>query len=168
MADRRHVDSDGEVWASRYEQRVYAELHRVLGDDVRRCGEGDTVTYTTPVRAGLCVECGSSGVVQQRTYTPDLWVSDPLRGDAAGGYFIESKGHWPAHKRNLLRNVARCNPDLPVVLVFQNDGWVTKGKTRYSDYAARYLKDWPVVIWKDFLKKPKDLYDELKKVQEVS
>lgn len=86
-----------------------------------------------------------------------MWVGPAHGRDASEGYFIESKGFWNAHKRNLLRAAARCNPDLNLVLVFQNDGWVTKGKSRYSDYCMRYLKGVPVVIWKDFLKHPPDL-----------
>lgn len=147
MADRRYIDGDGIEWASRYESSVYSELRRVLGSRVRKCGEGDAVSYSTPVKRGVCLECESGRVVQQRSYTPDIFVRAPSSDDPADGYFIESKGFWPAPKRNLLRSVVSSNPDLDLVLVFQRDLWVTKGKTKYSDYCERYLKGIPYLVW---------------------
>lgn len=164
MADRRHVADDGVVWASRYESEVYAELRRVLGERVRKCGDGDSVPYTSTVRGGRCLECESGQVVQRRTYTPDLFVDTSQSGDESAGYFVEAKGYWDAHKRNLLRSVTRANPDLNLVLIFLRDGWVTKGKSKYTDYVARYLPGCPSVVWNNKLKNPGDLANKLARV----
>jgi hypothetical protein len=38
-------------------------------------------------------------------------------------------------------------PDIDLVLVLEADHWVTKGKTRMTDYAKRYLKTTPTHVW---------------------
>ena len=167
MADRRHVDDLGVQWASRYESEVFAELGGLLGGRVRKCeqGTGDTVPYTSTITGGRCLECESGSVVQRRTYTPDLFVDTSQSGDGCSGYFVEAKGFWNAHKRNLLRSVARSNPDLDLVLVFQRDGWVTKGKSKYSDYVRRYLPRCACVIWNNRLKNPGDLAEMIEEAR---
>lgn len=150
MADRRHVDGEGNVWASRYESEVYDQL-RLLGCDVRRCSpeEGDSFDYTSKVVRGQCLECESDRVVQRRTYTPDLrlYGAPGLGRGPVGGIIIEAKGYWPAPKRNLLRSVYKGEQDTPLVFVFQADRWVTKGKSKYTDYVARYMPTWGSVVW---------------------
>lgn len=154
MADRRFVANDGTVWASKYEFLVYTQLRGLLGSRVRKCEQGssDTVAYSSTVRGGRCLECESGSVVQDRTYTPDIYV-DPSREERdTGGAFIEAKGYWDAHHRNLLRSVARANPDLNLVLVFAADKWVTKGKSKYTDYVKSYLPNARAVVWSPTLK----------------
>lgn len=171
MADRRFIDAEGTEWASRYESEVYHELRRVLGDRVRKCeqGEGDSLPYTTPVRGGRCLECNGGQVVQCRSYTPDLFIDTSQSGDGTDGYFVEVKGFWDAAKRNLLRNVCRSNPDFTLLFVFFRDNWVTKGKSKYTDYVKKYFKNSGAVVWNNKVKKPADLahlmaraYNELK------
>ena len=117
MADHRYVDETGTEWASEFEYRVFEGL-QLLGYDVRKCGEGDSFDYTSTVTRGHCLECGSSRIGQRRTYTPDLYVSDLPGPNGPEGRYIEAKGYWPAHKRNLLRSAVRSNPDTHLVFVF--------------------------------------------------
>ena len=151
MADRRFIDPTGRQWDSKYEYQVYEHL-RLLGYDVRKCSaeEGDTLAYTSNVRKARCLECQSDQVVQDRTYTPDLHVSDLHRPGATGtmGSYLECKGYWKPAKRNLSRSFVRSNPDINLVFVFQNNGWITKGKSRYTDYVNRYFKSCSCVVWR--------------------
>ena len=146
MADRRYVDDDGTVWASKYECSVFEQL-RVLGFDVRKCGEGDSIRYTSTERGSRCLECESTRVGKDRTYTPDLLVNGLPDGSPIEPCLIESKGHWPATKRRLLRSVYKEHPETRMLLVFQNDGWVTRGKSKYSDYVAKFMPGWGCMIW---------------------
>lgn len=147
MADRRFVDHEGIQWDSKYESAVYWHL-RGLGIPVRKCEKGgsDTFRYTSSVVRGRCMECQSGNVVQERTYTPDLYA-DMASSAHAGGYYVEAKGYWNAPKRNLLRSVVKANEDLRLLFIFQKDLWVTKGKTKYSDYIRRYFPGAECVIW---------------------
>lgn len=149
MADRRFIANDGRVWASKYEWQVYAELVAILGSRVRKCSQGgiDTFSYPSTVRGGRCLECQSGQVVQDRSYTPDIFIDKAWDGHPGGGAYIEAKGYWDAHKRNLLRSAVKANPDLNLIFVFAADKWVTKGKTKYSDYVAKYFPGATSVIW---------------------
>lgn len=155
VADRRYIDEENNEWDSRYEYEVYRGI-QLLGFDVRRCSEeqGDTFAYQSPVVRGRCLECEGNKVVQERTYTPDLYISGESIGPGCGGAYIEAKGYWKAPKRNLLRSVVKSNPDLSLLFIFQRDLWVTKGKSKYSDYIARFFKDSRCLVWNNNLKNP--------------
>lgn len=148
MADRTYVDEAGSKWDSRYESQVFRQFE-LLGCNPRRCSaeEGDTIPYTTSVVRGKCLECESDKVVQSRTYTPDLFVDSIPGAEEYGGFYVEAKGYWPAPKRNLLRGVHKGGSKAPVVLVLQKDRWVTRGKSKYTDYARRFLPQWGVMVW---------------------
>lgn len=148
MADRRHIDEAGAEWASRYESEVYRQL-QLLGVDCRRCSadEGDTFSYSSSVVRGRCLECQSSEVVQDRTYTPDLFISSLPGYEEHGGCYVEIKGYWPAPKRGLLRSVYKGQPEAPLVFIFQKDYWVTRGKSKYTDYVAKFTPGWGCMIW---------------------
>lgn len=161
MADRRYVDETGTEWASEFEYRVFEGL-QLLGYDVRKCGEGDSFDYTSTVTRGNCLECGSSRVGQRRTYTPDLYVSDLPGPNGPEGRYIEAKGYWPAHKRNLLRSAIRSNPDTHLVFVFQVDRKAT-AKQSYSAYATKYFPGSSVAVypWSRGIKKQETLDKKL-------
>lgn len=148
MADRTFIDEDGESWDSTYEHDVYRGLE-LLDVSVRRCikGSSDTISYTSEVRQGVCMDCQSTKVVQERTYTPDFCIYAEGDDGEPRVVFVEAKGYWKADKRRLLRSVLKSNPHLNLLLVFQKDGWVTKGKSKYTDYAARYLKSARCLVW---------------------
>lgn len=161
MADRRFLDPTGQEWASEFEYRVY-DGFRVLGYDVRKCGEGDSFAYTSSVTRGTCLECKSDRVVQRRTYTPDLYVSDLQSPSGLDGCYIEAKGYWPAPKRSLLRAAVRANEDLPIVFVFQNDRKATP-KLTYTGYATKYFPGCGVAVypWTRTIKKQETLDKKL-------
>lgn len=167
MADRRWKDPDGNEWASEFEYRVYDGL-RLLGYNVRKCGEGDSFSYTSKIIRGECVECGSTDIRQQRTYTPDLYIDDLPEAAGPRGRYIEVKGFWPADKRSLLRRAVRCNEDLDPLFVFQNDRPIQRGsKTRYSDYVERYFPGCGVAVypWLRSIKKQETLDRKLEEFQ---
>ena len=144
-SDRRWRAPDGTVWASKFEWAVYDSLKR-SGYNIRRCGEGDTVSYTEPKANARCMVCGNRECVQDRTYTPDLFLSRD-GGKKSDGYFIEVKGYFRREKRQLFRCLRNSRPDINLRLILEADHWVTKGKTRMSDYCERYLKTTPYHIW---------------------
>ena len=77
------------------------------------------------------MECGSDEVVQNRIYTPDLFVDhDPTwKGAKRDGYFIECKGYWPAEKRSLLRQVVEQNEGLDLRVLFAKVAKLTPKRT---------------------------------------
>lgn len=144
-SDRRWQDEHGEIWASRFECKVY-ESARAAAKTVRRCDKGgsDTVSYTSPVRNGVCTSCEGVNVVQQRTYSPDLCVLQSADGEEdsalsrAHKYYVEAKGYLRASERTLLRSLFASNaiPDLRIIL--QADYRI--GKHTIGWWIDRYLK----------------------------
>jgi hypothetical protein len=132
-SDLRFRATDGSEWASPFEYKVYSTL---LADGVlvRRATASDLFEYATTVKNGICGNCSSLCVVQQRTYTPDLQVM--VKPDVL--FYLETKGYFPGPKRSLFRAVLASNPSADIRLVAQSDHWVTKGKTRLSDWAKRF------------------------------
>jgi hypothetical protein len=141
-SDRRWIDPSGEQWASRYEWETYEYL-RAGGTDVRRCTEGDTITYREPKRGCVCLECGGGDIVQERRYTPDLFVI-PKGKSEADGYYIEVKGYFRGEKRRLFRCLRNDKPDIDIRVVANANP--KTGKLRLTEYFARYLKTTPIVI----------------------
>ena len=151
-SDKRWLAPDGVVWASKFEWSVYDQLKQA-GYVVRKCENGavDTFDYHSVVKNGECLACNSSEVVQRRTYTPDLFVcTEGSLGQSTGnvrGFYLETKGYFPASKRSLFRNFRKTGPDIDIRFLAQRDSWVTKGKTKLSDYFAKYIKDVPFAVW---------------------
>ena len=140
-SDRRWKAPDGTIWASRFEYRVY-EHFRASGSNVRKCDSSDSVTYSEPKPNVKCMECGGSECVQERIYTPDLHII-PQHGSS---YFIEAKGYFRPEKRKLFRCLRNSRPDIDLRVILEADHWVTRGKTRLSDYFERYLKTTPYCV----------------------
>jgi len=113
-SDKRWEDSSGGLWASRFE----CEVFETLSDDARlvvlRCSQGDSHTfpYHSKVLKGSCMECGSSKIIQRRTYTPDLFVVPTCRGSDGRGYYIETKGYFPGPQRKLSSDFLRTGEDI--------------------------------------------------------
>jgi hypothetical protein len=142
-SDRRFVDSEGHVWASKFEARIYEAL-RSNGVDVQRCGEGDSFNYVQPISGGgRCLSCGGDKCVQERIYTPDLRIH---LGSERGNRYIETKGYFPQQKRALFRHFRKSNPDVDIRVVLERD--LKVGKGHLTDYFARYLKDVPVLVYR--------------------
>jgi hypothetical protein len=152
-SDRRWEDENG-VWASKLESLVFARLLKVPGIRVRRCDPeaGDTFDYHTLIRSGVCGSCGSSSVVQQRTYTPDFHITPDGPGRDGRGFYLETKGYFPGEQRNLLRAFLKTGPKVDLRLVLERDGRATRSLTQV-EYAVKYLKI-PVHVWDGVLPKP--------------
>lgn len=149
-SDRRWEAPDGTIWASKFEFQVFTKL-TALGVVGRKCEQGgsDTFAYTTPIGTGRCAQCGSGQVVQERTYTPDVHISadSPVTCFEGDGY-VEAKGFFPADKRGLLRHFRKTGPSINLCVIANADHWVTKGRSRLSDYFKRYFKDVEFMIWR--------------------
>lgn len=140
-SDTRWQDEEGTIWASRFEYQVYVAL-REHGYAVRRTNGDDSMRYTVDVRGAKCSKCDSSCVVQERTYTPDLFVSQ--RDTASPGYYVEAKGYIRAEKRRLLRGFVGTRKDIDLRFIVQRDYPV--GKSTLVEWARKYLKI-PVHVW---------------------
>jgi len=136
--DRRFTDPGGDEWDSQFEFLVYTGLQG-LGYSVRRCDKSDSVAYNHGVTQGRCLECGSAEVVQERNYTPDLYVVEPQEEATGAGYYIECKGYFPADRRSQLRSVIQSNPDLDLRILFAAERKLTQAKTNI-EYVHSYIK----------------------------
>ena len=145
-SDRRWKAPDGVIWASKFEWEVYTALLED-GIDVRKCDSSDTFSYTQQRPNVKCVECGSVDCVQERTYTPDLYIRPEASEDDSSGYYIEVKGYFREEKRRLFRCLRASRSDVDLRVIFATDHWVRKGKTRLSDYFDRYVKNTPYHFW---------------------
>ncbi|MEK0325880.1 MAG: hypothetical protein QQN63_09270 [Nitrosopumilus sp.] len=122
-SDFRWRDDTGHVWASKLESLVFEELSKDARIDVRRCekGSSDTFSYVSPVRGGVCVGCGCKEIVQQRTYTPDLYIRRKARGIDDSGYYLEIRGRFTGPKRNLIRNFIKTGPGIDLRMLLERD-----------------------------------------------
>lgn len=152
--DRRWLDADGNLFASKLEALVFARVSTLSGCSVRRCSteQGDTFNYTTLVRSGRCGSCGSDNIVQQRTYTPDFYITGLSTGRNTRGFYIETKGHFPGPQRNLLRSFLKTGPKIDLRIVLERDGKAT-GSVTLLEYCVKYLKI-PVHVWDGTLPRP--------------
>lgn len=143
-SDLRCRTPDGQEWASPLESRVFFELTR-KGYAVER--NTDVFTYSTAVKQGRCAACNSCEIVQDRTYTPDLKVTfvDKIGSGDITYVYLELKGYFAGPKRNLFRAARQSNPSADIRLIASTDHWVTKGKTRLSDWAKRFRI--PFAVW---------------------
>lgn len=142
-SDRRWKAPDGSLWDSKVEWNVYDTLRKQEDLEVRRCDERDTLSYTTPVRSGRCVVCGADGVVQERTYTPDLCVRSRESGHTV---LLEVKGFMHSSRRSQLRAAIRQNPDADVRFVLQSKYTKATKKLKLYQYIDKYMKV-PWIIW---------------------
>jgi len=147
-SDRRYRSDDGQEWDSRFEWQVWDGL-RSAGYDVRRATEDDSIGYHTQVKQGRCLECGSVSVLQDRIYTPDLYVAGlkGKRASSGSSYYVECKGYFPADKRNLFRSVANQATGIDLRIVFPKEIRL-KGTTKTNvEYIQAFCKTIKVGIW---------------------
>lgn len=150
--NRTFTDPEGDIWDSRFEWLVYIGL-RDSGQNVRRCHKRDTLTYHTPVKQGLCLECRANSVVQVREYTPDLLVAERKQGgdeDASGPasiYYVECKGYFPKERRSQLVCLSREWPDLDLRFLFAKEAKLTPTCSNV-EYVLKYMKK-PAGTWND-------------------
>lgn len=140
-SDTRWKAPDGTIWASRFEYAVYSTL-KEKGYDVRKTDKQDTMAYTSRVDSGRCRKCGSSCVVTERHYTPDLYIG-PRPGQTTG-FYLEAKGYLRAQRRSLLRAFRKTGPACDLRMVVQRDYKV--GKSTLVGWASKLLKV-PVTVW---------------------
>lgn len=150
-SDKRWQTEDGNVWASKLEAVVFERLSGRSDVVVRRCSEreGDTFAYTTSVRSGSCGACGSSDIVQRRTYTPDLCITPRAAGvgepDRHQRRYLEIKGYFPGPRRNLLRAFLKTGPRLDLRILLERDQRATSS-LMLLEYCHKFFK-LPVHIW---------------------
>lgn len=156
-SDFRWLDADGTVWASKFEYTVYKAL-KDAGVNVRKTTEEDSVPYQSTFTHAYCAGCQSTNVVQDRTFTPDLFVvlqAQPGRSELHGqGYSAEVKGYLRADRRKLLRDLRRAKPLHDLRFIIERDYKVT-AKLSLSQWITKYLKC-PVITWKGIESVPSD------------
>lgn len=147
-SDRRFLSDDGQEWDSKFEWLVYSGL-KGAGHRVRRCDQSDSISYNTAVKQGKCLECGGTVCVQERIYTPDLYVGEPSgKGTSANrGFTLECKGFFPADKRSLFRAVANQATGIDLRIVFEREVKLKGTVGTNVDYIKKYLKGFPVGTW---------------------
>ena len=108
---------------TRYDSQYEWEFHQKFPQLVR---EPDKIPY-----------------VIEHTYTPDFY-------DADREIYYETKGYWPASDRRKLLAVLKQNPDIRIVMVFQNPHLKIskKSKTTYANWCNRHGIEWRA--WKKF------------------
>lgn len=117
-------------------------LEKGIADDLAAKGipfeyERHTISYTRPVRQGLCGDCGGKTVGKRSVYTPDFRIP--------GGIFVESKGRFTGSDRSKLASVRSQYPGIDLRILFAQDNWTTKlHKQRYSAWAAKHGFIWAV------------------------
>lgn len=141
-ADKRWIDEHGNEWDSRFEYNVYS-AQTDLGYNIRRCDERDAISYGTPVKGGRCMDCGMQRVLQERTYTADLYVLGGQSLNKGRGYLLELKGYWPAPKRNLFRYIAQqCgNEGIDLRIAFESGRAMRGTKLTGPEYIRKYCKN---------------------------
>lgn len=147
-SDFRWTAPDGQIWASRFEYEVYLWLSS-HGSNVRKASvEADQVSYTSDIRSGKCLACGTSGrVVKERRYTPDLVETSSSGKGTEVLHYWEVKGYLRQNERSLLREVVSQQALPNLRLLVQQDGRVGAGTV--TSWANRYLKI-PVYKWGKF------------------
>lgn len=111
------------------ELRVAEQLNDLVGEDWEY--ERESYTWWEEYRHAFCGDCGSTKVLQQRSYTPDFFL--------ANGVVIEVKGRLTRRDRKILIGVRKANTDLDLRLIFDKNNRIHKrAKSRCSDWAERY------------------------------
>ena len=141
-SDRRWQDERGRIWDSQFEYRVYRALSSA-GHNPRRCDESHSIVYGTAVKEGHCLDCGSSRVLQARSYTADLHVLGNQSKGIEGGYLLELKGYWKKATRNLFRSVAQraAEEGIDLRIVFESNAVMKGTKQTPVSYIHRYCKN---------------------------
>lgn len=125
---KTYPTSNGDKCRSRYERDI---VQHAIDLELPYEYEPITLGYQSSIVKGACTACGAAGraVVQRRTYTPDLVLPN--------GIVVEIKGKFDASKRNLMRQLVRCNPDVDIRFIFMRDNrfGAAKNRKRYSDWA---------------------------------
>ncbi len=155
-SDRRWEAPDGTIWASKFEYEVYDTLLRYYAGNprvrVERCGADCSLGYHSTVKNGRCLECGTVCVVQERTYTPDIRIVRTSESGVERATYIEAKGYFEGSKRSLFRQVLKAHQGVDIRIVAERDHWVTKGKSKLSDWAKRFKVK--LYVWKEIKECP--------------
>jgi len=94
--------------------------------------EKHVLPYLSSVTKGICNNCDSSDVKQQRTYTPDFYFPK-------FDFFIEVKGRLDSATRKKMRDVKKANPSRDIRFLLMADNKITPKKPeRYSDWCKKF------------------------------
>lgn len=91
-----------------------------IGQDLDKRGvaydfERFTLPYTSPVRGGSCLTCGSKKTGKARKYTPDFI----FRKQDESFLVVEAKGRFPSTDRSKMRDVKKAYPEMDIRILFQ-------------------------------------------------
>lgn len=112
-------------YRSGYERQIRAFL---LTNRIPYEYESRKFRLTLPVRNHRCVDCRSSKVARDVSYTPDFVLT-------ATDVVIESKGKFTARDRKIALAMLEQYPLEKYRLMFQRDNWLSSKKhQRYSEW----------------------------------
>jgi hypothetical protein len=127
----KYLSVGGHSCESKFEKACLDDL---LARGVGFAYEPESLVYSTSVRLSSCTNCGSSEVVQRRSYTPDLKFPN--------GLFVELKGRLDGKARRLLKAASEQHPSSPIWFVFQQNNLYGSAGKRYSDFATQIGARW--------------------------
>lgn len=153
--DFRWEAPDGTIWASEFEYTVFKLLERSTEFDSHKCGESDSVMYSTKIRHGICMDCGSSQVTQQRIYTPDIC----LVGSNGKRLYLETKGYFRRDKRALFREAVKQTKGSVDIRVLLQSNFKATPQKRIKEYLEYYKI--PVAMYDKNTGIPKEWMQEL-------
>ena len=116
-SDMRYRDETGTEWASKLESDVYEWLTRNAASARKAESGRDSVAYQTAVRGGTCGECGCTRILQNHTYTPDIFAVDAWP-NKPGPVTLEVKGFLRAKDKRILRAVVKAGVISNMCLLF--------------------------------------------------
>jgi ssDNA-binding Zn-finger/Zn-ribbon topoisomerase 1 len=113
-------------YRSGFEQSIGEELKK---NKIPFEYETKTFDYYLEQRACRCSECGSTKIIKKHSYKPDFIV---------GNTIIEAKGRLTAKDKKKMIAVAKYNPDINIVFLFQNGNrkLTRKSKKTYEQWAS--------------------------------
>lgn len=99
-------------YRSGYESQIGQDLdERGIDYDFERLA----ISYSSPVRGGVCCACGSKKTGKARKYTPDFVI----RKADESLLLVEAKGRLPSTDRSKMRDVKKAYPALDIRFLFQ-------------------------------------------------
>jgi hypothetical protein len=96
------------------------------------------ISYTLPIRGGVCSECGAKHVVSEHLYTADF----AFRSKSGKLIIVECKGHplaWTGKTRSKHQAIKKQYPEMDLRFIFNNKhGKISKkSKTTNAEWCRR-------------------------------
>lgn len=92
--------------------------------------EAESYVWLEKLPRAFCAACGEKAVFVERSYTPDVFLSN--------GIIVEVKGIFTSHDRKIAAAMQEQHPNLDIRMVFQRDNKLSRSSsTRYSTWCEK-------------------------------